>query len=225
MALFIVRKFMNYQDNFRQEGNQVRDSRCFKIEEEDKSSELVLEQMFRTGEISRMCNKLKVHWASVPCHEVELALSEALYVLCVNIKKKKEIDNPLAFIWRISGHKISDSYKRMKREISVSNEKLLLLASRSDQVNEEVTAYSAGENKKNIGKAIEIARKNINKSGNKNIQKVLLHILKRMEQGEGEVSNQDIAEAVGLRAATVRVYKFRAFKNLEKHFREIGINY
>ena len=61
--------------------------------------------------------------------------------------------------------------------------------------------------------------------GIKNIQKVLLHILKSIEQGQEDISNKDIAAALGLRAATVRVYRFRAFKNLEKHFNEIGRNY
>lgn len=190
-----------------------------------KSPELLIELLFSSGEVKRLARKLRVHWAGISPDEVDLALSEALYVLFASVKEQKEIMNPQAFVWRISDRKISDCYRRMKREVSLPDDKLIFLANRLNEETGKSLWHNSGAVEQRLEQAIVIARENAKKIGNKKIQKVLLFILKDLEKGNRNVSNQAIAEAVGLRAETVRVYKFRAFKQLEKHIRKLDKSY
>lgn len=206
---------INNMEDVCNNGSKEEYLKSIKLAAERKSPELLIELLFQSGEVGRISRLLKVRWDRIPDDEVEYALSEALYVLFVNVKHKKKIGNPQAFIWKISYRKIADCYRRMKHEVPLPIEKLVVLSNKKPQVLEDTKEDTVPE--QSLEEAINITRSMIPYLGNKNIQNVMTHILKELERGGEDLSNKSIAEAVGLRVGTARVYKFRAFKKLAKH--------
>jgi len=146
-------------------------------------------------------------------HEILSDSVDRLYEAAV---KKGTILFPGAYFYKIIERKATDYYRSHKKfeEFDDTREYYSLT---SEQAGEKRISYdSEEEHDARVKEGIKIARSLLPKIGEENVQKVMSYIINAVESGVIDISNSEIAEAIGLSEVSVRKWKQRGFERLKR---------
>lgn len=151
-------------------------------------------------------------------HEI---LSDSVDRLYQVASEGKKILFPGGYLFKIIERKTTDYY-RIHRKYEEFDER------RGNHSPGEVSgaagtyAPSSKEQEDRKMEGIRIARILLPKIGRENVQKVMGYIIDAVERGEEDVTNQEIADALGLSDVSVRKWKQRGFERLKRAAIEDG---
>lgn len=130
----------------------------------------------------------------------------------------RKIIFPAAYLWKTIRTTAYDAHQRASKNIPLESIRkgdiIIEPLSGQDNVAEEILE------RKRIG--LRIARELLPKIGSDNVQNVMRYIIDAVEAGVEDISNQEIAEALGLSEPSVRKWKQRGFERLERAAIEAG---
>lgn len=129
----------------------------------------------------------------------------------------RKIIFPAAYLWRTIHNTAYDTHRTASKNIPLESIRKgdIIIEPQSEQADVIET-----QKKRRIG--LRIARELLPKIGSDNVQNVMSYIIDAVEAGVEDISNQEIAEALGLSETSVGQWKKRGFERLERAAIEAG---
>ncbi len=155
--------------------------------------------------------RLGDRWPSL--HETDLSAllwSEVVDAFYEAARKGEQFKNHAAWLWRVAWLKTIDLHKERSRALGVGSVDV------AAPVERETVPWDDGEERRaeRVRKAIQLALQLLPKLGEANVQRVMRYIFEAYGAGRWEVTNEEIAEALGMTGATVRLWRSRGFNRL-----------
>lgn len=185
----------------------------------------MLEALHRSFALDGLTRRIASKWRSLSRDDVELIIAEAVDILYAAIRDRKKVSNLVAYLWKTSDHKADNYYRTQQknRKILTPNE-LEQIPDQSTEFEDELDSSTKElEWEEKRPRAIALARSLLPRLGQHNIQKVMAYIFDALEADCVDISNKEIAEALGLSSDTVRQSKSRGFRKLERIIRDEGL--
>jgi DNA-directed RNA polymerase specialized sigma24 family protein len=185
----------------------------------------MLEALHRSFVLDGLTRQIASKWRSLSRDDVELIIAEAVDILYAAIRDRKKVSNLVAYLWKTSDHKADDYYRTQQknRKILTPNE-LEQIPDQSTELEDELDSSTQEldwEEKR--PRVIAIVRSLLPRLGQHNVQNVMTYILEALSADCMDISNAEIAEALGLTLDVVRQSKKRGFDRLERIVREEGL--
>lgn len=185
----------------------------------------MLEALHRSFVLDGLTNRIASKWRSLSRDEVELIIAEAVDILYAAIRDLKKVSNLVAYLWKTSDHKADNYYRTQQknRKIIAPNE-LEQIPDQSTEFEDELDSSTQEldwEEKR--PRVIAIVRSLLPRLGQRNVENVMTYILDALSADCMDISNAEIAEALGLTLDVVRQSKKRGFDRLERIVREEGL--
>jgi DNA-directed RNA polymerase specialized sigma24 family protein len=185
----------------------------------------MLEGLHRSGVLDGLTRQIASKWRSLSRDDVELIIAEAVDILYAAIRDRKKVSNLVAYLWKTSDHKADNYYRTQQknRKILAPNE-LEQIPDQSTEFEDELDSSTQEldwEEKR--PRVIAIVRSLLPRLGQRNVENVMTYILDALSTDCRDISNAEIAEALGLTLDVVRQSKKRGFDRLERIVREEGL--
>lgn len=148
--------------------------------------------------------------------DFDFIIGESVEALREYVSKGKKVHSILGFLWTVADRKAIDILRKRPPQFPVPPDKM-------EDYFAHVQAEEA-ERRKNRNKAFKVARSFIPELGGDTIQRVMLFILESIEGGFSDITSQEIGDALGLTATTVRKNRERGLKRLQRLFEEKGLS-
>jgi DNA-directed RNA polymerase specialized sigma24 family protein len=185
----------------------------------------MLEALHRSFVLDGLTNRIASKWRSLSRDEVELIIAEAVDILYEAIRKGKKVSNLVAYLWKTSDHKACDYYRtQQQNRKTLTSDELEQIPDPSTKIEDELDSCTQEldwEEKRS--QVIAIVRSLLPRLGQHNVQNVMSCILDALAADCMDISNAEIAEALGLTLDVVRQSKKRGFDRLERIVREEGL--
>lgn len=155
--------------------------------------------------------RLSGRWPSL--HETDLSAvlwSEVIDAFYEAARRGELFGNVAAWLWRVAWVTTYDLHQSRRRERPVGG----VDVPAGEPAEWDVWDDGEEQRAKRVRKAIELARDLLPRLGVENVQLVMGYILDAYEAGRWEVSNEDIADALGKSAENIRTWRSRGFKRL-----------
>ncbi|BAZ38801.1 hypothetical protein NIES4101_47460 [Calothrix sp. NIES-4101] len=181
----------------------------------------MLEYLYLSRALDGLTRQIASKWRSLSCDEIHDILAEAVDILYVAIRDRKKVNNLVAYLFKTFDYKACNYYRARQNQIPLSPDELEQIPDKSTEVEKNFdnsTKELGWENKK--PQAIAIARSLLPKLGQYNIQNVMAYIFDALEADCMDISNAEIAEALGLSIDVVRKSKSRGFYRLKRIVRD-----
>lgn len=184
----------------------------------------MLEALHKSFALDGLSRQLASKWPSFSPNEVNDIIAEAVDVLWEAIRKRKKVSNLVGFLWKTCDNKACNHYKEQKNRSVLTPEALEQIPAQSNEItdNADNPADELDWERKRP-RVIALVRSLVPRLGQHNAQKVMSYILDALEANCMDISNAEIAEALGLSLEVVRQSKSRGFKRLERIVREEGL--
>lgn len=184
----------------------------------------MLEFLHRSFVLDGLTRKIALKWRSLSPDEVDDIVAKAVDILYGAIREGKKVSKLVPYLLKTCEHKACDYYRARKNEKPLTPDDLEHIADQSSELEEDfdsTTKELDWEEKRS--RAIAIARSLIPRLGQHNVQKVMDYILDALSADCVDISNAEIAEALGLSLDVVRQSKRRGFQRLKRIVREEGL--
>lgn len=155
--------------------------------------------------------RLQSKWPAL--HEDDLSAvlwSEVVDSFYVAVRQGATIVNVAAWLWKTACNKTIDLHTDLRRAGTLQGHDP---SAPEEDENAPPDDYEETRAKR-VAKAIELAHGLIPKLGEQTVQDVMRYILDSYAAGQWEISNASIGAAVGLTAASVRMWRSRGFQRL-----------
>ncbi len=146
-------------------------------------------------------------------HEI---LSESVDKLYDAALRKGTILFPGGYFFKIIERKATDYYRSHKKSEEFDDARKYHTETSQQEGKKRINADPEHEHDAQIKEGIRIARSLLPTIGEENVQKVMSYIINAVESGVVDISNREIAEAIGLSAVSVRKWKQRGFERLKR---------
>ena len=184
----------------------------------------MLEYLYLSRALDGLTRQIASKWRSLSCDEVEDIVAKAVDILYEAIRDGKKVLKLVPYLLKICKHNAYDYYRARQNEKPLTLDDLTNIADPSSELEDDFdrsTKELDWEEKRS--QAIAIARSLIPKLGQHNVQKVMAYILNALETDCVDISNVEIAEALGLSSDVIRQSKKRGFDRLERIVRNEGL--
>ncbi|MBD2771300.1 RNA polymerase sigma factor [Iningainema tapete] len=184
----------------------------------------MLEFLHRSFVLDGLTRRIALKWRSLSRDEVDDIVAKAVDILYEAIRDGKKVSKLVPYLLKTCEHKACDYYRTRQNEKPVTPDDLEHIADQSSELEDDFdrsTKELDWEEKRS--RAIAIARSLIPRLGQHNVQKVMNYILDALSVDCVDISNAEIAEALGLSLDVVRQSKHRGFQRLERIVREEGL--
>jgi len=178
----------------------------------------MVEALYQSGAFDGLTRRIGHKWNFLSTHkEVDYIIGQAVDVLYRDVSSGKKISNIVAFLYKVANNKANDYWQIWQRE----HETPLDLEYPSYTLLDSLAEEQERDRKKE--RAISIARSLLPQLGQQNLRAVMSYLLEAVAMGYEDVSNEEIAEALGLSLDTVRQSLSRGFQRLERKAKEAGL--
>jgi DNA-directed RNA polymerase specialized sigma24 family protein len=165
------------------------------------------------GFLRRLCGR----WSSL--HETDLSAvlwTEVIDAFVEAVRRADRIGDVAHWLWRVAWVKTYDLHRAKRRERPVGGVDVA-----APEPSEHVV-WDDGEDEraKRVKKAIELARGLLPRLGEMNVQLVMGYIFDAYAAGRWEVSNEEIADALGKSSEYVRQWRSRGFRRLVREAKQ-----
>ena len=170
-----------------------------------------LDAIQRSEVFDGFLRRLADRWPSL--HETDLSAllwSEVVDAFYEAIRNGEQIKTYAAWLWRVAWLKTFDLHKERRRALGVGS---VDVPAREEA---ETVCWDDGEERRaeRVRKAIHLAMQLLPRLGEANVQRVMRYIFDAYAAGRWEVSNEEIAGALGMTGDTVRQWRSRGFRRL-----------
>jgi DNA-directed RNA polymerase specialized sigma24 family protein len=187
----------------------------------------MLECLYSSYFLDGLARGIRRRWPSLSADDSEFVIAQAVDALYTSVAKGKKVLSLAAFLWKVADRKANDFHERRLREKTVEPQELQELADKTLSVPALCDGFDQSEpeldHDRRRAEAIRIARGLVPRLGQQNIQSVFSYVLDALQAGEVDVSNQEIATALGISTETVRTSLSRGFARLTRIAREEGL--
>lgn len=184
----------------------------------------MLEFLHRSFVIDGLTRRIALKWRSLSRDEVHDIMAEAVDVLYGAIHARKKVDNLVTYLFKTFDYKAYDYYRARQNQIPLNPDELEEIPDKSRELEEKIDSSTKElhwEDKK--PQAIAIARSLLPRLGQYNVQKVMAYVFDALEADCMDISNAEIAEALGLNLDVARKSKSRGFQRLERIVDQEGL--
>jgi DNA-directed RNA polymerase specialized sigma24 family protein len=184
----------------------------------------MLEALHRSGVLDGLTRQIASKWRSLSRDDVELIIAEAVDILYVAICKGKKVLNLVAYLLKTSDNRACDYYRTQQNYKTLTPNELEQIPDPLTELEDELDSSTQQLDwEKKRPRVIAIVRSLLPRLGQHNIQNVMTYILDALSADCMDISNAEIAEALGLTLDVVRQSKKRGFDRLERIVREEGL--
>jgi len=181
----------------------------------------MLAALYQSGVLDGLTRQIASKWRSLSLDEIGDIVAEAVDILYVAIRTGKKVLKLVPYLWKTSDHKACDYHSRRQNQSSLTSDDLERIPDQSSEVEDELDSSTKKQDwEEKRSRVIALVRSLLPRLGQQNIQNVMAYILDALEADCLDISNKEIAEALGLSSDTVRQSKHRAFQRLERIVRE-----
>jgi DNA-directed RNA polymerase specialized sigma24 family protein len=189
----------------------------------------MLTALYKSGVLDGLCRRLAAAWDGIAFEDVQLIIAEAVDVLYQTVQSGQSKGRIIPFLLKVAIRKAFDFEKKRRRvdaldpgdlEREAANEAGREFAARERQEGpvSKISDDLDFEERRRL--ALGIARGLLPRLGQQHVQDVMSYIFDAIEAGQEDISNDEIASALGLTGETVRTSKSRGFARLEKIAKE-----
>ena len=177
----------------------------------------MLEELFATPVLDGLQRHLLKKWKFLrqDDHTARDIVADAVDALYAHVRKASSVRNVAAWLIKVSDRKAYEAHKQRQGEVP-RDPGLLDGEPAKDRF---VDAPDPGELR---ARALSVARSLLPQLGQQNVQRVMEYIFDAVEAGCEDLTNTEIAEALGLRANTVAKLKQRGFERLARAAKDSG---
>jgi DNA-directed RNA polymerase specialized sigma24 family protein len=170
-----------------------------------------LDLISRSEVFDGFVRKLADRWPSL--HETDvtaLLWSEVVEAFYEAARRGEQFKKHAAWLWRVAWFKAIDLHKERSRAVSVGGMDV------AAPVEPETVPWDDGEERRaeRVRKAVQLAIQLLPRLGEANVQRVMRYIFEAYAAGKWEVTNEEIAQALGMTGETVRLWRSRGFNRL-----------
>ena len=184
----------------------------------------MLEALHGSFALDGLTRRIASKWQKLSRDEVDFIIAEAVDILYVALCNGKKVLNLVAYLWKTSDHKACDYYRTKQNEKPLTPEELERIPDQSTELEESLdNSATELEWEEKRPRVIAIVRSLLPRLGQHNAQAVMTYILDALSSDCMDISNTEIAEALGLSLDVVRQSKKRGFDRLERIVREEGL--
>lgn len=172
--------------------------------------------LYRSGYLDGLRRILAKRCSEVPHPELDYAVSRGVDALYESVRDGRKIRNVGAFLYKVAFRRALD-YARLRARESLTLDEAEWPAHVADKDPdiEDPDALRA--------EALRHARRLLPQLGQTNVQRVMAMVLDAVEAQVDDLSNEDIATALGLSIDTVKQSKSRGFRRLRRLAHEEGL--
>jgi len=189
----------------------------------------MLTALYKSGVLDGLCRRLARAWDGIAFEDVQLIIAEAVDVLYHNVQSGQSKGRIIPFLLKVAGRKAFDFEKNrrrvdaldpgdLEREAAKEAQREFAAHKRQEEPVSKVPDGLDFEDRRRV--ALGIARGLLPRLGQQHIQDVMSYIFDAIEAGQEDISNDEIASALGLTGETVRTSKSRGFARLERIAKE-----
>ena len=184
----------------------------------------MLEALHGSFALDGLTKRIASKWPTLSRDEVDLIVAEAIDILYVALRNGTKVFNLVAYLWKTSHHKACDYYHEKQNEKPLTADDLERIPDQSTELEDSLdnsTKELDWEEKR--PRVIAIVRSLLPRLGQYNVQAVMTYILDALSSDCVDISNAEIADALGLSLDVVRQSKKRGFDRLERIVRDEGL--
>jgi len=183
----------------------------------------MIEALHLSHVLDGLTRKLTQNWASLGPDDVREIVAELVAALYRKVVQGGRVKYVAAYLYRAALGRACDLHAA-KKQVRVTDPAALVQQVDGATVwrgPDSQADHSGGwEYTEAMPRALAAARRLLPQLGQENLRAVMAYILDAVEAGREEVSNVEIAEALGLAPDSVRQSRFRGFQRLERLARE-----
>lgn len=175
----------------------------------------MVEALYASGFLDGLVRKIQRGWPGV---DADVAVADAVEALYNDVADGERVLSVGAFLFKVASFKASDEARKRERADEVSRSAAEL------DVPPEAQPEPQGERDARRAKALQLARSLLPEIGTGNVLRVMSHVFDGVAKRREDLPENEIAEALGLKKATVHVLLHRGFERLERLARKKGFN-
>jgi len=169
--------------------------------------------LYQSSALDGLIRRIGQKWPTLTLHnEVDFVIAQAIDTLYLEVMQGRQISSIVGFLWKVADRKAYDCHMTWQYEEPLDPE-----------IAYDDTDNRIREREEKRVRAIAIARSLLPRLGQQHLQDVMSYLLEAVEAGYEDVSNSEIADALGLTPDTVRQSLSRGFRRLQRIAREEGI--
>lgn len=177
--------------------------------------------------IESIFNWVRRKWPTLTQDEVDLSVAEAVSAFYKDVSHGQRVLSPMSYFFKVADRKASIFHRGRELEEHLEPKDFNRKA--------EQASYKVGisrlyfnsdddiESEKRRLKAISIAKSLVNEMRHETAQAVMVFILEALESGVSDISNKEIADALGISVGLVSTCKTRGFQRLSRMVVERGL--
>jgi DNA-directed RNA polymerase specialized sigma24 family protein len=163
-------------------------------------------------------------YKNLPGTAIEEAISAATDEAYAQLQGGRRILNLGAWLWKVIENRLNDAWTSEHALRQQFDDARHADAQASDLAGARQDRGSGVDRDKMRAEAIRVARELLPSLGHTNIEKVMKMLFDAAEQGVEDLPHEQIAEALDLKASTVRVLVWRGFQRLARKAAERGLH-
>jgi len=180
--------------------------------------------LFRSFFLDGLTRSLEAKWPGLDAGDVQIAVSQAVDDAYEALRSGKKIFNLKAWLYKVADRKAYARNESRRESVGKKGDVAELAAGSAGQEIDEDDETRRDERRAQLrGRAIAVARSLLPRLGQDKVRAVMAYILDAVEAGKPDVTAPEIAQALGLGAATVRVHILRGFRRLARLARDEGL--
>lgn len=187
----------------------------------------MLSALWSAGILGGLMGRLRIRWKGLQPSDIEDAIADSLVAVYERVSSGKRVEHIVSLLLKICDCRLSDRHRLLCKEIPHGPDTLADCAGGIAKEAQEDDGSPEREQELPYeavrAQAIAHAKRLLPRLGQDSIQKVMGFIFDAVEAGCDDISNTEIAEAVGLSLDTVRKSKERGWQRLEREARKEGL--
>ncbi len=176
----------------------------------------MLEALAASGYMDGLVRRLEWHWSSLPRHEIEDAVAEAVDSAYDAVSKGRPVSSLGGWLFKAASNIASDRWEADYRSRTDDDVDAVGPAQPEDEDAERLDDYRRAE-------ALRLARQLLPRIGQGQVVDVMTMVIDAVEQGVVDLSASSIADTLGLSDGAVRSLLSRGFERLQREAQREGI--
>ena len=159
----------------------------------------MLEALHGSFALDGLTRRIASKWQKLSRDEVDFILAEAVDILYLALRDGRKVFNLVAYLWKTSNPKACDYYRTKQNEKPLTPDEWEHISNQSTEIEEspDNSATELGWEEKRP-RVIAVVRSLLPRLGQHNAQAVMTYILDALSSDCMDISNVEIAEALGL---------------------------
>lgn len=177
----------------------------------------MVQALYGSGFLEGLVRKIQRGWPGI---DADVAVADAVETLYNEVSDGERVLNVGAFLFKVASFKASDEARKRERADEVSRSAAELDVPPEARPEPE----PQGDRDARRAKALQLARSLLPQIGTGNVLGVMSYVFDAVAKRRTDLPENEIAEALGLKKATVHVLLHRGFERLERLARKKGFN-